>query len=215
MNPEPDFQQKCARLAKAFENSGIPHADRLVQKLLNNPNECFLNAITAWTLHKDGTYTVTDLEVRDGTRDVAIELNHDISMRSCGEMAVFEDGYKSDNKAGARTERDQNRNAVLEELGRLPDDGVGILLAWSEFKIPGLQDCVKDMSANKCVLNIEGAAVMHHARQQLPWHTQRNLSAGNAAMIYHAQDFQGTEHLGRIADILGYPATARVTNPPD
>lgn len=212
MNSEPDLQQKCALLAGSFKKSGIPHADKLAQKLSSDPSGYFLNAVTAWVLHKGGTYAVTDLEVCDGTLDITIHLNHDISIQSCGEMPVFEDsGYKSTNKVWTRTERDQNREAVFEKLSSLPDNRIGILLAWSEFVIPGLQD-LQDLPTNKCVLNIEGAAVMYHAREQLPWTTQGNLSASNAAMIYHAPNFQGTGHLYKIADMLGYPASACKVN---
>ena len=212
MNSEPDLQQKCALLAGSFKKSGIPHADKLVQKLSSNPSEYFLNAIAAWVLHKGGTYAVTDLEVCDGTLDITIHLNHDISIQSCGELPVFEDsGYKPTNKARARAERDQNRRAAFEKLGRLPNDKIGILLAWSEFVIPGLGD-LQDVPSNKCVLNIEGATAMYHVRERLPWTTQGNLSAGNAAMVYHAPNFQGTGHLYKIADMLGYPATACIVN---
>ena len=211
MDPEPDLQQKYALLAGLFKSSNIPHADRLVRKLSNNPHDCFLNAITAWALHKNGTYAVTDLEVRDGTRDVAIQLDHDINMQSCDEVEVFEDqSYESTNKAGTRAGRDRNREIVLGKLGLLPDDGLGILLVWSEFAIPGLQNCIKDMPANKCVMNIDGAAVIHYARQWLPWPTPHNLSTGGVAMIYHARDFKETERLGRIAGMLGCPETTRV-----
>lgn len=200
--------EKCGQLAGLFEESGIPNADRLVRKLWGEPEEeDFLNALTAWALHKNGRYAVTDLEAGD----VSVQLDGHISVQSYVMTTTFRDmGGRSAGSGGAPTEWDRDRGAVFEKLVRLPDDGLGIVLAWSEWVI---FDCLpgwfEDIPPNKCVLNVDRSTVMHNARHSWPWKAQSDLNMGIAPPVYCAQGFQ-SEHPNMIADILSCPATLSI-----
>lgn len=211
MNSEIGLQQKCKELAGLFEKSNIPNTGRLVGKLRGEPEEeDFLSAMAAWALHKDGTYAITDLKAGDGTRGVTVQLNRGISVQSSTGFSTFGPiGDQVVKKGLGHTEWDRDRDAVFERLGSLPSGEIGVLLAWSKWMIiSGLPEWYKDMSAGKCVLNVDRSKMMYHTRQLWPWTAPSAPDTWNETVLYHAPGFQGAKHPRRIASLLGCPVVA-------
>lgn len=205
---DPALKRECDAAALWFErHPRIVHADRLVQKLRDNPTRGHLwHTEAARALYEDGTYTITDMEASDGAHDIDIQLDGAINIQTWYGQNVHghvisgqftESGRARNDKMGYVTPRggthsdfDQDHKVMLKKLSQLPGDKLGIVLLRPEFiDFYILPEWLADIPDNKCVINI-------------------GLAAGTELCC--SPDFLGEDDARAIADILGAP----VRDPP-
>lgn len=201
MDVDPALKQQCDAAAVWFEHTRIPHAERMIQKLRDNPTDGHLwHATVARQLYEDGTYTITDLEASSGAHDVDIQLNNAINIQVWyGQNVhghVIEKQFTESGRAhnaknnyvtrlgGTHTDWDKDREAMFKKLSQLPDDKLGIVLLSAKFiDFHALPEWCDDVPNNKCVVN-----------------TMRSL----VAVPCCSRDFQRKHEVRKIAGILGY-----------
>lgn len=158
----------------------MPNLDKLYSKMVNGGTDGhYVHAYYARKLHGCGRYKITDIEATAGGHDVDIQLDDRINiqvwhgMNTHGHMleSLLEPGTPKSKAVvrrmgpptklgGVPTDLGHDEEKIRAKLAQLPDDALGILLLHGgpfSYYIPIPP---KDMPANKCIINVNGATGM-------------------------------------------------------
>ncbi len=210
MTTDPEDIAKMNELAQYLEQhkSEIPNCDKLVQKLQGNQQEGHLvHAEFVKKFYDNGTYQITDIEVKDGTHDIDIQLNGTINVQVWHGQStaghIIERVFDPDEKkrqislgnvsplGGVKTDWDHDEQVLFRKLNQLPNDRLGIVLLHERFTgFTLLPDWMPKIPENKCVIKFLNEV--------------HDWKIYGVAIVYHSDCFQHLEEIKKIIDSLGY-----------
>lgn len=143
-----------------LNQSKVPHADRLITILQRDPKTGHLfHAESIKRLAEDGTFSVTDVEVKGKGFDIDIQLNGWINLQIWHGASVSTHNIekaKVSSIGGVETDWDKDEEKIRSKLDQLPNEGFGLLICYDyKFGIVLLPEWTDEIPSNKALAELQ------------------------------------------------------------
>ncbi len=200
MNEADEIEEKSQEYIKYFEKNKdkIPNIEKLI-KILKKDKKAghIFHAECVKRFFEGGKFEVTNIEinykVNGMTKDVDIELNHNINLQIWhgASVSVHRELKRGKVSGGIKPYWGEDKDVIDKKLKQLPDDKFGLLICWEHhLGISVLPDWLEKIPSNKSIAKLYQNGIQ------------------NDSILYHSNNFKYLDLAKEVISALGFTIIA-------